>query len=134
MLSVDNPLINARAHNYVYIISSWFQFFITLGESLDYLDGVHTVFGEVAEGFEVLDKLNEAYCDEKHRPYRDIRFAAFSFHEIASSKYFGDENHTLLRMCSWLQCLHLLSLFLGFSFLFLFVCLFSVLLLNRWLI
>lgn len=52
-----------------------FQFFITLGEDLDYLDGKHTVFGEVAEGFEVLDKLNDAYCDEHHRPYRDIRFA-----------------------------------------------------------
>ncbi|ESP02173.1 hypothetical protein LOTGIDRAFT_64187, partial [Lottia gigantea] len=49
------------------------QFFITLGDNLDYLDNVHTVFGEVAEGFDVLKKLNEAYCDAEHRPYRDIR-------------------------------------------------------------
>ncbi|XP_046327631.2 peptidyl-prolyl cis-trans isomerase-like 4 [Haliotis rufescens] len=49
------------------------QFFITLEDELDYLDGQHTVFGQVAEGFEVLDKLNEAYCDEEHRPYIDIR-------------------------------------------------------------
>lgn len=49
------------------------QFFITLGENLDYLDGKHTVFGEVAEGFDILDKLNEAICDENHRPYQDIR-------------------------------------------------------------
>ncbi|XP_064616594.1 peptidyl-prolyl cis-trans isomerase-like 4 [Liolophura sinensis] len=49
------------------------QFFITLGEELDYLDGVHTVIGEVGEGLDVLDKINEAYCDEKHRPYKDIR-------------------------------------------------------------
>lgn len=26
------------------------QFLITLSEALDYLDGVHTVFGQVAEG------------------------------------------------------------------------------------
>ena len=49
------------------------QFFITLGDDLDYLDGVHTVFAEVVEGFEVLDKLNEAICDDEHRPYQDIR-------------------------------------------------------------
>ncbi|XP_014667873.1 PREDICTED: peptidyl-prolyl cis-trans isomerase-like 4 [Priapulus caudatus] len=49
------------------------QFFLTLGESLDYLDGVHTVFGEVSEGLDVLDKLSEAICDETHRPYVDIR-------------------------------------------------------------
>ena len=50
-----------------------FQFFITLGDDLDYLDGVHTVFAEVVEGFEILDKLNEAICDDEHRPYQDIR-------------------------------------------------------------
>ncbi|KAI7901989.1 cyclophilin-like domain-containing protein [Cokeromyces recurvatus] len=49
------------------------QFFITLGDDLDYLDGKYTLFGEVAEGFEVLDKINNAFCDEKGRPYRDIR-------------------------------------------------------------
>ncbi|CDS13969.1 Putative Peptidylprolyl isomerase [Lichtheimia ramosa] len=49
------------------------QFFITLGDDLDYLDGKYTVFGEVAEGYEVLDKINEAYCDEQGRPFRDIR-------------------------------------------------------------
>ncbi|KAJ7363665.1 Peptidyl-prolyl cis-trans isomerase-like 4 [Desmophyllum pertusum] len=49
------------------------QFFITLGDDLDYLDGVHTVFGEVVEGFDILDKLNEAICDDEHRPYQDIR-------------------------------------------------------------
>jgi len=49
------------------------QFFITLGDDLDYLDGVHTVFAEVVEGFDVLDKLNDAICDDEHRPYQDIR-------------------------------------------------------------
>ncbi|KAI7865834.1 cyclophilin-like domain-containing protein [Spinellus fusiger] len=49
------------------------QFFITLAEDLDYLDGKYTVFGEVAEGYDTLDKINEAYCDHAGRPYRDIR-------------------------------------------------------------
>ncbi|CAL1269410.1 unnamed protein product [Larinioides sclopetarius] len=48
------------------------QFFITLGENLTYLDEVHTVFGEVAEGFETLLKINEAICDPNNRPYQDI--------------------------------------------------------------
>jgi len=49
------------------------QFFITLGDDLDYLDGVHTVFAEVVEGFDILDKLNDAICDDDNRPYQDIR-------------------------------------------------------------
>ncbi|XP_062546915.1 peptidyl-prolyl cis-trans isomerase sig-7 [Armigeres subalbatus] len=50
------------------------QFFFTLGPDLASLDGGgHVVIGEVTEGHEVLRKLNEAICDEKHRPYKDIR-------------------------------------------------------------
>ena len=57
-----------------------FQFFITLAEDLDYLDGVHTVFGEVAEGLDILNKVNEAFCDKEHRPYRDIRLELMLFY------------------------------------------------------
>ena len=50
------------------------QFFITLrGEDLDNLEGKYTIFGEVAEGFDVLQKINELYCDGDGRPYQDIR-------------------------------------------------------------
>ncbi|XP_062115791.1 peptidyl-prolyl cis-trans isomerase CYP59 [Humulus lupulus] len=49
------------------------QFYFTLREDLDYLDGKHTVFGEVAEGLETLTRINEAYVDEKGRPYKNIR-------------------------------------------------------------
>ncbi|KAF7824389.1 peptidyl-prolyl cis-trans isomerase CYP59 isoform X1 [Senna tora] len=49
------------------------QFYITLRDNLDYLDGKHTVFGEVAEGLETLTRINEAYVDEKGRPYKNIR-------------------------------------------------------------
>lgn len=49
------------------------QFFITMGENLDYLDGKYTVFGKVAEGMEVLEKINAAYTDSDFRPFKDIR-------------------------------------------------------------
>jgi peptidyl-prolyl cis-trans isomerase-like 4 len=32
------------------------------------------VFGEVAEGNEMLLRLNEVICDSEHRPYQDIRY------------------------------------------------------------
>ncbi|KAK3840967.1 MAG: cyclophilin-like domain-containing protein [Linnemannia gamsii] len=49
------------------------QFFITMGDNLDYLDGKYTVFGKVAEGMDVLDKINAAYTDSEFRPFKDIR-------------------------------------------------------------
>ncbi|KAK6149500.1 hypothetical protein DH2020_017025 [Rehmannia glutinosa] len=49
------------------------QFYITLRADLDYLDGKHTVFGEVAEGLDTLTRINETYVDEKSRPYKNIR-------------------------------------------------------------
>ena len=49
------------------------QFFITLGENIDYLDGKHAVFGHVVEGLDTLDKLNEVFVDQDGRPFKDIR-------------------------------------------------------------
>ncbi|XP_022147964.1 peptidyl-prolyl cis-trans isomerase CYP59 [Momordica charantia] len=49
------------------------QFYFTLRDDLEYLDGKHTVFGEVAEGLDTLSRINEAYADEKGRPYKNIR-------------------------------------------------------------
>lgn len=50
------------------------QFFFTLRDyDLDHLDGKHTIFGEVAEGLDVLEKLNSVYIDEDGRPFQDIR-------------------------------------------------------------
>jgi len=48
------------------------QFFLTLGDELDYLDE-HCVFGEVVEGEEVLSKINDTITDGTGRPYQDIR-------------------------------------------------------------
>ncbi|KZP00319.1 cyclophilin-like protein [Calocera viscosa TUFC12733] len=49
------------------------QFFITLADNIEYLDGKHAVFGHVVEGLETLDKLNEAYVDQDGRPLKDVR-------------------------------------------------------------
>ncbi len=49
------------------------QFFITIGENIEYLDGKHAVFGHVVEGFETLDKLNDVFVDQDGRPLKDVR-------------------------------------------------------------
>ncbi|GLA37719.1 peptidyl-prolyl cis-trans isomerase cyp6 [Aspergillus niger] len=49
------------------------QFIITLGDNLDYLDGKAVIFGKVVEGFDVLEKVNEAFIDDRGRPLKDIR-------------------------------------------------------------
>ncbi|PGH16957.1 peptidyl-prolyl cis-trans isomerase-like 4 [Polytolypa hystricis UAMH7299] len=49
------------------------QFIITLGDNLDYLDGKAAIFGKVVEGFDVLEKVNDAFIDDKGRPLQDIR-------------------------------------------------------------
>eukprot|EP00897_Mesotaenium_endlicherianum_P005476 jgi/Mesen1/4957/ME000248S04245 len=49
------------------------KFYITTRANLDYLDGKHTIFGEVAEGLEALMRINEAYVDDTNRPFKNIR-------------------------------------------------------------
>lgn len=49
------------------------QFFITLADGIDYLDGKHAVFGHVVEGLDTLDKLNEVFTDQGGRPFKDVR-------------------------------------------------------------
>ncbi|KAH7916238.1 cyclophilin-like domain-containing protein [Hygrophoropsis aurantiaca] len=49
------------------------QFFITLADNIDYLDGKHAVFGHVVEGLDTLDKLNDVFTDQDGRPFKDVR-------------------------------------------------------------
>ena len=49
------------------------QFFITLrGDDLEHLDN-HCIIGQVAEGFEALEKLSGLYVDSENRPWQDVR-------------------------------------------------------------
>lgn len=49
------------------------RFYITLRDNLDYLDDKHTIFGQVAEGMDIIDKINEAFVDKSFRPLKNIR-------------------------------------------------------------
>ncbi|CAK0807856.1 unnamed protein product [Prorocentrum cordatum] len=49
------------------------QFYITLREEVEHLDGKHTIFGSIAEGQDVLDKINNAMVDENNAPFQNIR-------------------------------------------------------------
>ncbi|KAG6818742.1 hypothetical protein H0H93_002198 [Arthromyces matolae] len=49
------------------------QFFVTLADNIEYLDGKHAVFGHIVEGFDTLDKINDVYTDQDGRPFKDIR-------------------------------------------------------------
>jgi len=58
------------------------QFFITLADQLDFLDEKHTIFGQVTEGFDTLELLNQTICDEQHRPFKDTRIShTFILHD-----------------------------------------------------
>ena len=48
------------------------QAYTTAGGAHD-LDGEYTVFGELIEGFEVLDKIAALQTDKKNRPLKDVR-------------------------------------------------------------
>eukprot|EP00347_Sterkiella_histriomuscorum_P000769 403374574 len=49
-------------------------FFITLSDNeIQHLNNKHTIFGQVVEGLENLDKINNAYSDNQGRPYQNIR-------------------------------------------------------------
>ena len=49
-------------------------FFITLTEDeLPHYFKKHTIFGEIVEGLEFLDKFNQVYVDHKNRPLQNIR-------------------------------------------------------------
>lgn len=49
------------------------QFIITLADDTDYLDGKAAIFAKVVEGFDVLEKINDAIVDANGHPLADIR-------------------------------------------------------------
>ena len=49
------------------------QFIITLGDDIDHLNGKAAPFGTVVEGFDTLEKINEAFTNSSGRPLKDIR-------------------------------------------------------------
>ncbi|KNE54702.1 hypothetical protein AMAG_00661 [Allomyces macrogynus ATCC 38327] len=49
------------------------QWLIATTDHANFLDSRCVVFGEVAEGIDVVDKINDAYADANGRPFQDIR-------------------------------------------------------------
>jgi peptidyl-prolyl cis-trans isomerase A (cyclophilin A) len=47
------------------------QFFITVGAT-DWLTGKHTIFGEVIEGYEVVEKISKVQRNPQDRPLKDV--------------------------------------------------------------
>jgi peptidyl-prolyl cis-trans isomerase B (cyclophilin B) len=55
------------------------QFFIVTARECPWLDGKHTVFGEVTEGLDVVDRLEGAETDAADRPAQPLRIESIVF-------------------------------------------------------
>jgi cyclophilin family peptidyl-prolyl cis-trans isomerase len=49
------------------------QFFIVTTQAAPWLDGKHTVFGEVTDGMDVVDKIEQLPTDARDRPREEAR-------------------------------------------------------------
>jgi cyclophilin family peptidyl-prolyl cis-trans isomerase len=49
------------------------QFFIVTADACPWLDGLHTVFGRVTGGMDVVDKISRVDTDMQDRPLEEIR-------------------------------------------------------------
>jgi len=55
------------------------QFFIVTADACPWLDGKHTVFGQVQDGMEVVDKLEDVPTDNQDRPIQPPRITSIDF-------------------------------------------------------
>jgi cyclophilin family peptidyl-prolyl cis-trans isomerase len=51
------------------------QFFIVTADACPWLDGKHTVFGQVTDGMDVVDRLNGTQTDSRDRPVEPVGIA-----------------------------------------------------------
>jgi cyclophilin family peptidyl-prolyl cis-trans isomerase len=57
------------------------QFFIVTTEEAPWLDGKHTVFGEVRDGMDVVNRIGTTRTDGRDRPVDDIRIDAIELEQ-----------------------------------------------------
>jgi cyclophilin family peptidyl-prolyl cis-trans isomerase len=55
------------------------QFFIVTVDAAPWLDGKHTVFGQVTEGMDVVDRIGTTDTDSRDRPVEPIGIASLTF-------------------------------------------------------
>jgi peptidyl-prolyl cis-trans isomerase B (cyclophilin B) len=60
------------------------QFFIVTASACPWLDGKHTVFGRVVEGYDVVDKISTAPADGRDRPRVPITIDRVELPDTAS--------------------------------------------------
>ncbi|MES1902533.1 MAG: Peptidyl-prolyl cis-trans isomerase-like 4, partial [Paramarteilia canceri] len=49
------------------------QFLLTLNKNLSSLNSKCTIFGQITEGLNIIEKFNSIICDSNNRPLKDIR-------------------------------------------------------------
>ena len=54
------------------------QFFIVTTDAAPWLDGKHTVFGRVADGMEVVDKIEASETDARDKPREEARIESIT--------------------------------------------------------
>jgi cyclophilin family peptidyl-prolyl cis-trans isomerase len=54
------------------------QFFIITAEATPWLDGKHTVFGQVTSGMDVVDTIEQAATDPRDKPLEEMRIESVS--------------------------------------------------------
>jgi len=64
--------VEAMTHGQAHITSEMFWTYRKLGGS-PHLDGQYTVFGEVTEGLDVVERIQRVFTDDYNRPVDDIR-------------------------------------------------------------
>jgi peptidyl-prolyl cis-trans isomerase B (cyclophilin B) len=55
------------------------QFFLVTTDAAPWLDGKHTVFGQVTDGMDVVDKIEGTETDARDRPVDDMRIESVTF-------------------------------------------------------
>jgi peptidyl-prolyl cis-trans isomerase B (cyclophilin B) len=55
------------------------QFFVVTIPEASWLDGKHTVFGQVTEGMDVVDKIEGKPTDARDKPTDDVRIESLTF-------------------------------------------------------
>lgn len=78
--------------------SSGSQFYIVHDENAClHLDGQYTIFGEVIEGLDVIDRIAAVPVDERDRPYEDVRIIAVRPVRLPVTEPSADQDSTAVQ-------------------------------------